>query len=1184
MRATGEPDFPASERFTLLRRLGEGRAGAVFEAQDEETSAVVALKVLRPVDPAAAQRVEVLFRRMADVRHPNLVALHGYFRGPERAAFSMELVEGVDVLQYVWGGRRFDPIRLDAAMLGLAKGLTALHAAGTAHGELKPSDVRVTPQGRVILLESITAEAGAAAPAADWYSVGYLLHEALTGRPPIQKQGRPPAPPREIAPGVPEHLDELCQALLDPSPERRPSDAEVMAWLSGRRPRPRPPEPPARAPRAPPAPPTAPRAFAGGPGQPPFVGRGAELEALRELLGRLGSGPPATALISGESGIGKTALLGRFLLDAEKQGALCFSGRCYARLAIPYNALAGPVAQLSAYLRRRGSPFVEQVLPREAGALARAFPELLQVPQLAAPVDGSPPPADPAEARQVAFAALAELLARLAQQQPVVLAVDDLHAADEDSLDLLAAVLRPRGAPTPLLLIGARRPPRGEPFQPQLDLPLGPLGPEESLDLVRRMPLLPGMGPPTTPEGVARIGRGVPLLLVELLRQPAGVPAPASPVRVEETVDARIAGLDANARRLLELVALAGDPIPPAAAARAAAEAPDSIESPEGYGPVLARLREMGLVESTDQHVDVAHEKVREVASARVKEADLPQHHRLLARALSAERERGARAGLIGHHLGRAGSGDLAAEALREAADGAARRYAFKLASALYRQGLKLTRQAQPRRLLHLGLAASLSGTGHPAEAAEALVFAAEGAAPPERARLRLAAAEHLLAGGQVAAALTLYEELAPQAAGLLRARPATARRALALERVALRVAGHRRRERPPAQTPAEAVLVVEAARTVAASVWPMDATVGAALATRALRMALKLGDGPQAALALMQEAVLAGQAGNRRRVRALAEEAVRAAGPAAGEPRVGGFLAGLEGIAAYHLGAFGQAAEKLAETERHRDLLALSTWHLGTFRLYRLWALRDAGRYAELVERLERWLEDASGRKDAFSRAALLRGGVSAWMVRDDPQGALRGLEETRWPSPWGGQGALDWPELWARGNLALYAREGGALRARFKQPVQAAPRWHLARNQIARCRTWFLRGRFALMDASMSAEVRAAVAEAAQMARALEGESTAYAATWALLLRAGVAYQKMDFERSALRLREAVSRAEAAGLRQYALAGRRRLGELLGGEEGAALVRQANETLSQLGVRNPKRLCDALAPGLRT
>src|SRR5207247_7796005 len=64
----------------------------------------------------------------------------------------------------------------------------------------------------------------------------------------------------------------------------------------------------------------------------------------------------------------------------------------------------------------------------------------------------------------------------------------------------------------------------------------------------------------------------------------------------------------------------------------------------------------------------------------------------------------------------------------------------------------------------------------------------------------------------------------------------------------------------------------------------------------------------------------------------------------------------------------------------------------------------------------------------------------------------------------------ALTWTEVLARANVALYAREGGQLRARFHKALQVVPRWFLSAIQIYRCRTWFLRGRLALMDRSES------------------------------------------------------------------------------------------------------------------
>jgi hypothetical protein len=323
---------------------------------------------------------------------------------------------------------------------------------------------------------------------------------------------------------------------------------------------------------------------------------------------------------------------------------------------------------------------------------------------------------------------------------------------------------------------------------------------------------------------------------------------------------------------------------------------------------------------------------------------------------------------------------------------------------------------------------------------------------------------------------------------------------------------------------------------------------------------------------------------GNRRRARALVEEGMVAAGAAIKEPLLRALLDGYEGVSLYYSGSFRAAADKLALPEEHKDVVALSGWRLGTFRLMRLWALRDAVLYGELIQLVEVWSREAARRKDGFTAAAVARVGVSAWMARDDPGSANRKLEAAKWTSPWPGYQALEWVELLARANLALYAREGGQLRARFHKPLGAVPGWLLRGAQIARCRTFWLRGRLALMDGSMGGDARSAQAEAAQVARSLEGEGVGYASAWALFLRAGVAYQKMDFNRSALRLREAIAGADQAGMTHYATAGRRRLGELIGGEEGAGLVRQANEALSRQGVKNPKKLSDALVPGLRT
>ena len=94
-------EFHGTERYVIVRRIGAGGMGVVYEAQDLERGSRVALKTLRELDPTALYRFKHEFRTLADVSHPNLVNLYELISAPAGWFFTMELIDGVDFLEWV---------------------------------------------------------------------------------------------------------------------------------------------------------------------------------------------------------------------------------------------------------------------------------------------------------------------------------------------------------------------------------------------------------------------------------------------------------------------------------------------------------------------------------------------------------------------------------------------------------------------------------------------------------------------------------------------------------------------------------------------------------------------------------------------------------------------------------------------------------------------------------------------------------------------------------------------------------------------------------------------------------------------------------------------------------------------------------------------------------------------------
>ena len=273
--AYGELDFHGTHRFEIRRHLGTGGMGAVYQAYDRERKEDVALKTVLRADPTAVYLFKREFRNLADVAHPNLVNLYELLYEEGHWFFTMELLDGVDFLAYVragtaHSGRRrpedrpdaattavdltgpADPVQVVAApavspvqlerlrfsIRQLAEGLAALHDKGYLHRDLKPSNVMVTRAQRLVVLDFglsgeltpdddsqfepfigtptyMAPEQGhrtSGTPASDWYAVGVMIFEALTGRAPfvgsyaevLIRKSQDDAPrPSQLVAGVP---------------------------------------------------------------------------------------------------------------------------------------------------------------------------------------------------------------------------------------------------------------------------------------------------------------------------------------------------------------------------------------------------------------------------------------------------------------------------------------------------------------------------------------------------------------------------------------------------------------------------------------------------------------------------------------------------------------------------------------------------------------------------------------------------------------------------------------------------------------------------------------------------------------------------------------------------------------------------------------------------------------------
>jgi hypothetical protein len=1164
-------------RFELRRILGVGGMGAVYEAHDRSRDRLVAVKTLQAFDPYQLFCLKNEFRALADVVHPNLVALFELVQEGTDWWLVMERVHGQSVDKWVRvevepsagaliSGASASRVRESFAQI--AEGLRALHRAGKLHRDLKPSNVLVDEAGRAVLLDfglvvdrasnaepQLTRRAGTAEylsperlrgepalEASDWYALGVMLYEALTGLLPRSPR-RSPTPlraPHAVDPAVPRDLSELCVGLLADEPEQRPTGAEVAWRLRG-------------------------KSSAGSPLPGDLdhllLGRDHELAQLERAFAAAGAGALRVLSIEGESGMGKTALLDAFCARLAGRANVLRS-RCLVAETSPYKGVDGLIDGLTSLLLQLHESAVHLMLSVGIADLSAMFPVLRRLPVVDEAHQAQPRIEEPMhKRRRRAVQALIALCRGLAQERPLVLCIDDVQWGDEDAAHLLLDLFSPADGSSPLqrtLLVllghpGSTAPPA--PFAPLAQLPdhqtlrLGALAQDAAAELATTL-----LGDrPALAERVVKAAGGHPIIVRELAEH---LGSQGSESELPETSDlaqlvqSRLGRLSAPERELVEIVSLMGRPV--------RIELLEELCAPGATADILSRAlcaRRFLKVQAGEPapSYEMFHDQLR----VHVLEATSPARqvnlHARVAAALAARAD--AEPELLSHHFEGAGELEQAALHAGRAGREALRSLAFGRAAAAFARALALHAHPAPeKRALLLDLAVSYEGQGLSQRAAEVWLSAVELAGSREEAlTLESRAAEQWLLSGHVERGLNVLHRIASEVGVRIPNTRVTATLHIIFYRLltALKMRAKRAREAP------EPLLRLKADATfgISRALSLLDMDFGVALHARSLLYALQSGDALRIALGLAWDASFRGALGGDRDP-GFSYSIARAESLALslGDGTAVAWCALARGTTVVLSGKY---QEGLVQLERAHALFVKQprgvAWELTMTRVVQAAALAWSGELRALNTNVTEWLREAEERGDAYA-AMVLRMRASNGirrLARAEPRELLAEVDDQ----------LARWPRHPMVEDLSL--RYGQLLRAfacvALGEPEQADAHLAALRRNPARFFVYMPRALRAEHDVvhglvALAVE-RPRLAEVARYVRNLRADPRPYGRALGDLLAASAALRTGDSAESALRRAE--QSCDAAGMRALAESARWQRAALLDGAAGLELRR---------------------------
>jgi eukaryotic-like serine/threonine-protein kinase len=1108
----------------------------------------------------------------------------------------------------------FDEERLRDGLVQLSEGLMALHETERLHRDIKPGNIMVQPSGRVVLMDFglVTAseqnmkslshffpvgtsvymspEQAACKSlsfASDWYSVGVVLFEALTGKLPfdgtfasvvLEKQ-------RSVAPladtfvkDLPKDLMELCRDLLQFDPKLRPTGEEFIDRLKGH---------------------TASSIVSIEKSIPHghlFIGRSKEIKVLHEQYSRFLKGEQISVLVHGASGLGKSELVRSFFREyiVNSDKTLVLSGRCYERESVSFKAFDQIIDSLSQLLTKLPRDDSFYVVPQNASLLTRVFPVLSRVEAMGYHSKPQKKLEDLQEIRSVAFQALRELFSRLSDRFFVVVYIDDFQWADKDSYKLLRALLQPPFAPK-ILFIAAQRTDQDnivalEEVQHSIDtiptqvttVVVNPLTNLESIELSKKLVQLNFSKEEIEKDeidAIVREGGGHPLFIHELVRHTHTLNSSQKregAIVLDEALWNRISLLPAEQLTIIEIVAMCSAPISIAVLS----EALDTL--PGKFVRHIDSLRLENLIKTrgkdNDKRVEPFHDRIRETVIRHLSVKSKQEIHLKLA--LTLKKSGSVKPDTLAFHFEGAGELKLARNHFIEAAHLASNTLAFEHACKLFRKGINLWTEVNiandPNlRKLWIDLASALANAGRGQESAHAYLKALPGSLASEAMDLHRIAGGLLMRAGHVEEGLHVMEKVLRDMKVSLPKQGWPTLLSLLWRRFLLRIRGLKFKEYDESQVSKEDLAQVDIFHSITDGMGIADPIIGADLGTRWVHAALNVGEPKRVLIALCREAnyiAVSGKSNNSYHNKII--HVIKSLLKRVNYPVSLGYVEGANAYRHYMKGdwhqAYNYAKKSISVFEEGQSFY----WEKAQMNFVVLWSLFYMGRLADMSKIGKNLLNDALDRDDLHAAMGDLLGLNNIIFVNmDGPEKAKENTDAII--SKWSVKGyhLQHFWHLLSSAQLDFYNGEGVRAHTRIKDDWKNIKKSLLLLVPSVRNEALFLRARSSLeMARNSNGSSRAAFLKRAHKdTKRLSSVGLPWTKAFATFLHGDNVLLKGQDDQGIMLFKKAILQLEQQEMMLYVASAKYKLGNIIGGDEGDVLITEADAYYKSQNVSSP-------------